>query len=279
VEIPFIKIQGLGNDYIFLDKGTFRGRKMNFPALSRLLSDRTFGIGSDGIIIMEWLGPDSASMAIYNRDGSEAEFCGNGLRGTAIYLRTVYGVKRKKISIITSWNEYTIEILKADAKSARVLANLGSPSFDAALVGLKKTKNPLGLEINVGSHKQLLYCLAMPNPQAVIFVDNFNFDWQKEGMELEHNPIFKNGINVMFTKVESSGKIRVMPWERGSGATLACGSGAAAASVVSHLLGHTRARVAATMPGGTLLTRWDIEENKIYQEGPTKIVFLGNYIL
>jgi diaminopimelate epimerase len=279
VEIPFIKIQGLGNDYIFVDKKSFQGKKVKFPSLARLVSDRNHGIGSDGLIVMERLDADSASMAIYNGDGSQARFCGNGLRGTALYLKTVNREKRKKYFIYTDWNEYQIEFLKVDDKFAIVKADIGAPSFDSRLIGLNKVKNPLGIEIKTSYGKRLIYCLAMPNPQAVIFVDNFKFDWQNEGRELGKSSIFKNGINVMFTKINSSKRISVMPWERGSGATLACGSGAAAASVISHLLGYTGSNVAISMPGGSLLTRWDINTNRIIQEGPTRIVFSGKFFL
>jgi len=279
VNIPFIKIEGLGNDYIYVDKSRFVRKKVNFPSLARAISDRRRGVGADGLIVMEKLGPDSASMVIYNRDGSEARFCGNGLRGTALYFRNVYKAKRNRLNIATRWSEYSIRVVRADRSSAMVCAFLGSPSFDPVSIGLNAgMKTGLGIEMLLNSRKRLVYCVALPNPHAVMFVDNFDFSWQEEGAALEKSPIFKNGTNVMFTKVDSTDKLTIFPWERGSGATAACGSGAAAATVISSLLGYTRGNVTSNMPGGSLVTRWDIEENQIYQEGPTRIAFSGSYI-
>jgi diaminopimelate epimerase len=143
----------------------------------------------------------------------------------------------------------------------------------------KNLKNCLGLKLKTSAKTHTLYCLAMPNPQAVIFVDNFNFDWQNEGREIERNSLFKNRINVMFTHVDSTKSITVMPWERGSGATSACGSGAAASTVVSCLLGYTKGQISVRMPGGNLKTKWDIENNTIMQEGPSKIAYSGLFYI
>ncbi len=276
MEIPFIKIEGLGNDYIYVDESAFRRRKVNFASLARAVSHRRYGIGSDGLIVVKKLGPHSAFMAIYNADGSQAEFCGNGLRGTALYLKSVYETKGNEYSILTRWREYQVVLAKWKGKSGSVKAAMGAPSFNPEDVGFKGS-NCLGIEINPAGKKRILYCVAMPNPQAVIFVDDFDFDWQKEAMIIEKSAIFRNKINVMYTRVESSKRISLFPWERGSGATMACGSGAAAATVVSNLLELTKGAVTARMPGGSLSTRWDIENNRVYQQGPARIAFSGIY--
>jgi diaminopimelate epimerase len=276
VEIPFIKIEGLGNDYIYVDESAFRRRKVNFASLARAVSHRRYGIGSDGLIVVKKLGPDSALMAIYNADGSQAEFCGNGLRGTALYLKSVYETKGNEYSIFTRWREYRIILAKWNGKSGSVKAAIGAPSFNPRDVGFKGS-NCLGIEINPAGKKRILYCVAMPNPHAVIFVDDFNFDWQKEAKIIEKSAIFKNKINVMYTRIESLKRISLFPWERGSGATMACGSGAAAATVISNLLELTEGAVAVRMPGGSLSTRWDIENNRVYQQGPARIAFSGIY--
>jgi diaminopimelate epimerase len=273
LEIPFIKIEGLGNDYIYIDAP--RRGKISYPKLARAMSDRHHGVGGDGIIVMRQTGDKSAGMEIYNSDGSQAEFCGNGLRGTALYLKTFYKALGKHFTIATHWNIYQIELLSANP--ARVMAEMGSASFEPEEIGFRG-KNCLAVPIKIGRETYIAYCAALGNPHAVIFVDNFDFDWKTVGAAIEKNRLFKNNINVMFTKIDSQTKITVVPWERGSGATQACGSGAAAATVVSNLLEYTKGAIRCEMPGGTLITKWNIEENKVYQEGPTRIAFSGIYI-
>jgi diaminopimelate epimerase len=276
LEIPFIKIEGLGNDYIYIDESTFRRQRVSLPSLARAVSHRRYGIGSDGLIIVNKRGPASASMAIYNTDGSQAEFCGNGLRGTTLYVKSVYKARKNEYSIFTRWREYRVILARWNGKSGSVNASIGAPSFNPRDVGFKGS-NCLGIEIKPAKKKRTLYCVAMPNPHAVIFVDDFNFDWQKEAMLIEKNPMFKNRINVMYVRIDSPGRISLFPWERGSGATMACGSGAAAATVVSNLMELTRGTVSVQMPGGALTTRWDIKNNQIFQQGPARIAFSGIY--
>jgi diaminopimelate epimerase len=278
LKIPFVKIEGLGNDYIYVDENAFRRRKVSFVSLARAASHRRFGIGSDGLIAVGKLGAAAASMAIYNSDGSRAEFCGNGLRGTALYMKSVYRTKANEFSIFTRWREYRVVLDKWDGKRGLVKAAIGAPSFDPEDIGFKGS-NSLGIEVNPLGKKRVLYCVAMPNPHAVIFVEDYNFDWQKEAALIENSPIFRNRINVMYARIESPKKISLFPWERGSGATMACGSGAAAATVISNLLELTKGAISIRMPGGSLSTRWDIENNQVYQHGPARIAFSGIYTI
>jgi len=278
VDIPFIKIEGLGNDYIYVDERSIRRLKVSRPSLARSISNRNFGVGSDGLIVMKRLSDDSASMEIYNSDGSEAEFCGNGLRGTALYMKSVYKAKGSSFSTVTRWSEYRVDLVKSNRVTAKIKTSMGSPSFETKDVGLRGPgKTCLGVKFGSGRASRKLFCLSLSNPHAVVLVDDFEFDWRREGAMIEKSSLFKKGINVMFAKVESPSKISVRPWERGSGATLACGSGAAAATIISNLLGFTKGAVTAVMPGGSLSTRWDIGENMVYQEGPSRIAFSGIY--
>ncbi len=280
MEIPFIKIEGLGNDYVYVLKKSVSKLKTSLPLLAKSMSDRHRGAGSDGMIVIDPSDKNTAAITIFNSDGSEAEFCGNGLRGAVLFLNWILGSKKKKYSISTKWDSYQAEIISSKDAAAIVMARLNSPSFSPEDVGLNKNlKNGLGLKIKVSSKTYTLYCLAVSNPHAVIFVDNFNFDWQNIGREIEKNSLFKNRINVMFTHIDSPKSITVMPWERGSGATSACGSGAAAATVISGLLGYTKGQVSVRMPGGSLKTQWDIENNTIMQEGPSKIAYSGLFYI
>jgi len=280
VPIPFIKIEGLGNDYLYVDSVDFPRKGLSLPSLSRAMSDRRRGVGSDGLIVIEKLDSRTAFMRVFNADGSEAKFCGNGLRGIALFMKTHFGARNKNFAVLTRWGSYNIDIVKASARAATVKAHLDSPSFSCREIGIRGgVVNSLGIEIEVSGWKRNIFCVAMPNPHAVIFVDNFDFDWRSEGAFIEKSRLFKHGVNVMFSKIESKKRITVIPWERGSGATSACGSGAAAATVISGLLGFTGGDVRVDMPGGSLVTRWDMEKNQIYQIGPTRIAFSGIYTL
>jgi diaminopimelate epimerase len=278
MKIPFIKIQNAGNDYVYVEKKYISRLKMNIPSLARHISDRNRGVGSDGLIIVDKRNTNLAFIRIHNSDGSEAELCVNGLRGVALFLKTALKSRARKFTVSTRWNDYGVEVVNLSGETAVIQVFLDGPLFDARAIGFSKNESIcMGVPVSVGEHLRDLYCVAMPNPFAVIFVDNFNFDWQKEGSGIENSPLFKNRINVMFTRIDSRSRLTVMPWERGSGATLACGSGAAAAVAVSGLLGYTGGKVSVIMPGGTLKTSWNIENNEICQEGPSRIAFTGSY--
>jgi diaminopimelate epimerase len=235
-------------------------------------------VGSDGIFVVGKTGPASAFVEMYNSDGSSMKFCGNGVRGTALYLRDRFKSRSRIYSVSTSLGEYEVQVNKTSGAGLRSRLRIGNPSFDSSVIGYsKKSKNCLGVKIKGVRKNWTAYCVAMPNPHAVIFIDNFEFDWQKEGEAIEHSPLFPGRTNVMFTAVESKRKMTVMPWERGAGATLSCGSGAAAATVISGLLGYTGGLVSVKMPGGILKTEWDISENSVYQEGSSEIVCAGIY--
>jgi len=276
--IPFIKIQNVGNDYIYIDKKSLSRRRISKSLLAKKICDRHKGVGSDGIFIVEKMSSNSAFAEMYNSDGSSMEFCGNGIRGATLYLREKFGSRSRSFIILTSYNDYDVRIINSSKSSQIARLRIGKPSFDSAVIGFsKRSKNCLGVKIKGDRGFRTFYGVAMPNPHAVIFVDNFDFNWQKEGSIIENSSLFKNRINVMFARVDSKKKLTVKPWERGAGATLSCGSGAAAAAVISSLLGYTRTAVSVNMPGGALKTEWDISENSVYQDGTSEIVCSGLY--
>ena len=278
MNIPFIKIQNVGNDYFYIDKKSLSRHKISKSVLAKRICDRHKGVGSDGIFIVEKTSPNSSFVEMFNSDGSSMEFCGNGVRGTALYLKDKYKSKSKLFYVSTSHGEYEIKVKESSDSSLQSRLRIGNPSFDSSVIGYsKKSKSCLGVKIKGVRKTWISYGVAMPNPHAVIFVDNFEFDWQKEGSIIENSSLFKNRINVMFTRVDSKKKLTVRPWERGAGATLSCGSGAAAAAVICGLLGYTKDYVSVYMPGGMLKTEWDISENTVYQEGSSEIVCSGLY--
>jgi len=275
MEIPFIKIDNAGNDYVYIDRRSISRLKTSLPALARLISARHSGVGSDGMIIVEIIDSGSARIRIFNSDGSEAELCGNGLRGAALFMMKSFR-GRRAFSISTEWEDYRLELLNTKSDSAEIGVNLGSPSFEPSDIGILGRKGTtLGIKLGKEFGDTIAYCMAMPNPHAVIFVDNFDFDWQKEGAKIERARLFRNRINVMFARIDTRKKATVLPWERGSGATMACGSGSAAVCIVSRMLGYTENRIIVAMPGGKLVNRWDIETNEVYQSGPSRVAFSG----
>ncbi|MEE9553124.1 MAG: diaminopimelate epimerase [candidate division Zixibacteria bacterium] len=275
MEIPFIKIDNAGNDYIYVRKESVSRLRKGLNMLARRISDRNKGVGSDGLIVVDIMDSSSAGIRVFNRDGSEAKLCGNGLRGTILFIRKTTKGRKRHYKITTGWGEYDLDLIKSGSDNIESGVFLGQPSFAADDIGyLGDEKNCMGISLTSGGRKRTLYCIAMPNPHAVIFVDNLDFSWQKEGMEIEKKPVFKDGINVMFARVDSGRKVTVMPWERGSGATLACGSGAAAVTVVSRMLGLTNKKIVVAMSGGNIKTRWEMGDG-IYQTGPSRIAFTG----
>jgi len=275
MKIPFIKIDNAGNDYIYVSARTV-SRVKSIPDLARAISDRNSGAGSDGLITVKSINATTAGISIYNSDGSIAELCGNGLRGTVLYLKKEFGRSGRKYSISTKWNEYSVDVIGSKKATAVIGADLGNPLFDADSIGYLGTeRNCMRVSVKTSGGIRTAHCIAMPNPHAVIFVDNFDFDWQKEGGEIETNRLFKRGINVMYAKIETKNKITMRPWERGSGATRSCGSGAAAVGVAANLLGLANREVQISMPGGVISTKYDIGENSVYQSGPSRVAFTG----
>ena len=274
--LPFVKMEGLGNSYIFVESANIIGA--NLSKLAEAISHPATGLGGDGLIMIDCR-KRGISMRIFNRDGSEAELCGNGLRQVAWYLKKYKFRSRRKFIISTLAGDFKTEIISSRGQSAQVKTTLGTPDFSAAAVGLSRQK---GLAFDVKLHKvkgrpMLADCVSMGNPHAVISVNDFEFDWQREGETISTNSKFEAGINVHFIKVRNPGGFEMKTFERGSGATLPCGSGAAAclaAGVMKNLLNK---KATATMPGGKLNLQWDMNSGVITQVGPTSVVCRGEY--
>ncbi|MCP4583319.1 MAG: diaminopimelate epimerase [candidate division Zixibacteria bacterium] len=274
--MPFVKMEGLGNCYIFVEAR--RVRKFNLRKLAKSLSDTTRGIGGDGLIVVE-TGAESFAMRIFNRDGSEAEMCGNGLRQAALFLKRTKIPTRKKFNIVTSAGQFPIEILSSKKEKAIVVATLGSPDFSARAVGLNM-KMELAFNVQLlKSQKRKYYgdCVSMGNPHAIIWVDDFDFDWIKAGRNISCSRKFSDGVNVHFCRRLNSKRFEMKIFERGSGVTKACGSGAAACLASGVMRNLIAKKAIADMPGGKLHLAWDLDTNVINQEGPVSIICSGEY--
>ena len=276
--LNFTKMTGLGNDYIYVD--CTDGTKLkNIPEMAKKLSDRHFGIGADGLILIDK--PDNKQsdfkMRIFNSDGSEAEMCGNGIRCVAKYIHDHNLSTNDKIAIDTLAGIKKVKILENDEGVCNeAIVDMGEPIFHDKNIPYN-VYEPFNkdLDINVEGEKMRFTVVSMGNPHAVTFVEDLD-DLQIEmcGPVIENNPIFPNRTNVEFVQIIDKNNIRVRVWERGVGETFACGTGACAAVVASGLNGYTDEIVNVSLPGGKLKIEWG-KDNHIYMQGPATTVFEG----
>lgn len=276
--LKFTKMTGLGNDYIYVDctNGTkFR----NIPEMAKKLSNRHFGVGSDGLILIDK--PDNEQsdfkMRIFNSDGSEAEMCGNGIRCMAKYIHD-NGLSRKdKISIDTIAGIKKVKILEDDdGECNEAIVDMGEPIFQDNNIPYN-IYEPFNkeLDLDVNDDKMRFTVVSMGNPHAVTFVENVDsIPIEKIGPIIENNPIFPNKTNVEFVQIIDKNNIKVRVWERGVGETFACGTGACAAVVACGLNGYTDENVTVKLPGGKLKVEWG-KDNHIYMQGPATTVYEG----
>ena len=276
--LNFTKMTGLGNDYIYVD--CTDGTKLkNIPEMAKKLSDRHFGIGADGLILIDK--PDNKQSdfkrRIFNSDGSEAEMCGNGIRCVAKYIHDHNLSTNDKIAIDTLAGIKKVKILENDEGVCNeAIVDMGEPIFQDKNIPYN-VYEPFNkdLDINVEGEKMRFTVVSMGNPHAVTFVEDLD-DLQIEmcGPVIESNPIFPNRTNVEFVQIIDKNNIRVRVWERGVGETFACGTGACAAVVASGLNGYTDEIVNVSLPGGKLKIEWG-KDNHIYMQGPATTVFEG----
>lgn len=272
----FTKMEGLGNDYIIFD--CTKELKIDNPnELSKKLSNRHFGIGSDGIILIKNSNIADYMMDIYNKDGSRAEMCGNGIRCIGKYI---YDKKLTTKNIITIETLAGIKELKLNIKNNKVdtiTIDMGEPILNPILVPfIPQEKNSQNISLIIKSKQFQLTCLSVGNPHAVTIIKNLkDFDVKAYGELIEKNNHFPNKTNVEFIEIQDKKNINMRVWERGSGETLACGTGASAVLVACVLNNLTDNLVNIHLQGGTLTIEWNKQNNHIYMEGPANIVYEG----
>ena len=276
--LNFTKMTGLGNDYIYID--CTDGTKIkNVQELTKKLSNRHFGIGSDGLILIYNSDNDNADykMRIFNSDGSEAEMCGNGIRCVAKLIHDKSLSKKDKISIETLSGIKKVKLLEDEnGKCNEVIVDMGEPMFQDKNIPYN-VYEPFNkdLDIDVNKEKMRFTVVSMGNPHAITFVENIDdLNIEKYGPIIEKNPIFPNKTNVEFVEIIDKNNIKVRVWERGVGETFACGTGACAAVVASGLNGYTGENVTVSLPGGKLQIEWG-KDNHIYMQGTATKVFDG----
>lgn len=271
----FTKMQGCGNDYIYVD-GT-KEKVSDKPALSRRLSNRNFGVGSDGIIFINPSDTADFEMQMFNADGSESEMCGNGIRCVAkfIYDKGLMRSETLRISTGAGIKEIKLKLENGEVTGATV--DMGKPVLKCADIPVISDRDdPVGMFIDVAGTKREVTCVSMGNPHCVVFVDDTSaVDIEKEGPLFENNAAFPKRINTEFVHVVDRSHIDMRVWERGSGETLACGTGASASAVACVLNGLTDRKIAVKLLGGTLDIEYTESDGHVYMTGPAVTVYEG----
>jgi len=273
--LKFTKMQGCGNDYVYVN--CFDEKVDDRPALARLVSNRNFGIGSDGLICICPSDTADYKMDMYNLDGSQAQMCGNGIRCVGKYVYDKGMTDKTCITVESGDVIKTLELNVEDGKVKTVRVDMGSPELRPQFIPIAEHgKNFINRSVVVGEEEYFVTAVSVGNPHAVIFVSNVDkVDIAALGPKFENHPLFPERVNTEFVEVIDRNTLKMRVWERGSGETLACGTGATASLVAAVLCGHTENCTKIRLLGGELLIEWDRENNKLYMTGPAVTVFDG----
>jgi diaminopimelate epimerase len=275
--MKFTKMHGAGNDYVYVDCFA-ESVKGDLARLAVAVSDRHKGIGADGLILICPSEVADARMRMFNADGSESEMCGNGVRCVAKYVYD-HGIARKeRLQIETGRGVLVLDLETAQGKVARVRVNMGSPILEGSKIPTTLAGNPpIRQKLSAAGREFEVTCVSMGNPHCVAFVDQLSDDWVlRVGPLVERHPAFPRRVNAEFVQLLSPREFRMRVWERGSGETQACGTGACAAAVAGVLAGVAERRVLAHLPGGDLELEWD-GSGDVFLTGPAVEVYSGNW--
>lgn len=274
----FIKMHGAGNDYVYVD--CFEESVDGDPAaLARAVSDRHKGIGGDGLVLITPSQRAPVRMRMFNADGSEAEMCGNALRCVAKYASEQQLAAGDEFPVETATGLLTVRIVERTGERVdQVQVNMGRPILDAAEIPTTLSGTPpQDAPLDLGEHALSVTCVSMGNPHCVTFVDEITDQHVLElGPQIEVHPAFPNRVNAEFIKVISPGEFEMRVWERGSGETMACGTGACAAAVAGAVTGRLGRRTIAHLRGGDLILEWT-ESGDVLMQGPAVEVFRGEW--
>lgn len=274
----FTKMHGAGNDYVYVNCFD-QPIPADAPELARQMSHRHFGIGGDGLILIRPSDVADARMQMFNADGSEAEMCGNGIRCVAKYVYD-HGISQKStLQIETGAGVLTLEVKTTNGKVDLVRVDMGEPILDAAKIPTKLPGSPVvNAELEIGGTTFQATCVSMGNPHCIIFVEEASDDLVLGvGPKIEVSDVFPAKVNVEFIEVISPTEVRQRTWERGSGETWACGTGASAVCVAGVLAGRTERKILNHLLGGDLELEWDEASNHVFMTGPATEVFSGEW--
>ncbi|AOZ97178.1 diaminopimelate epimerase [Butyrivibrio hungatei] len=299
--MKFTKMQGCGNDYVYVDGGSEKISQEKKSELAKRVSDRHFGIGSDGLIFINPVEDDDIDfeMEMYNADGSRSEMCGNGIRCVAKYVYDKGLTDKKKLTIVSAGKKKYIDLtVGANNKVESVKVDMGAPILDAETVPVSVPEDKLtssdkfaelsgkyghlavDVPITVDGRQWHMTCVSMGNPHAVVFLpegmDLATFDIEKIGPQFENHEYFPRRVNTEFVTIDDRSNVHMRVWERGTGETLACGTGCCATAVACILNGHTDTSVTIHVLGGDIKCSWDKNpSSSVIMEGPATTVFDG----
>ena len=273
--IKFTKMQGLGNDYVYMD--AIHQKIENESSLAQFVSNRHFGIGSDGLILICKSDVADFKMRMFNSDGSEAEMCGNGIRCVGKFVYDKGLTDKTTVTIETLAGIKTLELNTKEGKVETVKVDMGEPILNPKEIPVISDEEPVkNLMLEAEGRKFKFTCVSMGNPHAITEVENTEkFDVEKYGKVLEIDKAFPNKTNVEFIQIVDKNHVKMRVWERGAGETLACGTGACATAVACYLNGKTDRNVEVKLLGGKLYIEWNEKNNHIYMTGPAVTVFEG----
>lgn len=282
--MKFTKLHGIGNDYVYVNG--FKETVENPEAVSRVISDRHFGIGSDGLILLLPSEKADCRMRMFNADGSEGEMCGNGIRCLAKFAYDHGTVKENPMRIETGRGVLTLDLkVNAQDKVELITVKMGEPHMELEKIPVDpakvvKGRDPHTYRLSVAQGNELVDAVFVNigNPHAIIFTDDVDaIELERVGPVMEHHKAFPRRANVHWVQVISPTEVKMRTWERGSGITLACGTGASSVCVAGVLTGRTGRKILAHLPGGDLNLEWRESDNNVYMTGPATEVFSGEW--
>ena len=289
--MQFTKMHGLGNDYVYVN--CFEQTVRDPASLAAIISDRHRGIGADGLILICPSTVADVKMRIFNADGSEAQMCGNGIRCVAKYAYEHSLGSSHKVFSVPGGDSFPVSMrvetgrgvltlgLQIDGKNKvqSVCVNMGQPILEPARIPVAlEGESVIEAAIDVKNQRMLMTCVSMGNPHAVFFTEDLSaIELEKIGPVIEHHELFPQRVNAHFVRVDSPREFTMVTWERGSGATLACGTGACACCVAAALTNRCGRAVTANLPGGALQLNWSQQDNCVYMTGPATEVFTGTW--
>ncbi len=277
MKIKFTKMQGCGNDYVYINGFTEKVPQERKPDMVRMVSDRHFGIGSDGAIFINPAKEADFEMEMYNADGSRSEMCGNGIRCVGKYVYDYGLTDRTEFTVVSAGKIKYLVLTVENGKAVQVRVNMGNPILKPEEIPvIAKGENVIKEPITVLDKEYEMTCVSMGNPHAVVFVeDTASFPVNEIGPYFENHEKFPNRTNTEFVQVVDRNHIKMRVYERGTGETLACGTGCCASAVACILNGLTDNAVDVEVLGGVVHIEWDREENLVYMTGPAVTVFDG----
>ncbi len=274
--MKFTKMHGIGNDYVYIN--CFKETVSDPKSLAITVSDRHFGIGSDGLIMICQSDTSDFKMRMFNADGSEGEMCGNGIRCVGKFVYDKGLTDKKTVSIETLAGIKILELFIVNNLVEKVKVDMGEPILKPSeipvFVGVDTC---ISMEIETSDDKYSATCVSMGNPHAVVYVYSVDkIDIEKKGPPMENNKVFPNRVNTEFVEILDTGELKMRVWERGSGETLACGTGACAVLVASVLNDKSIRKNIIHLLGGKLEIEWNETDNHVYMTGPATTVFEGD---